>query len=199
MITTGPIESFFKPPTERPSDQGDGLLFHLRRDLERLYGKEDEFTRGASAHAMLAMMGILAGIDYLSKIYSSKTGSRRFVETIKDLGNLNVADCEAIYQLRCALMHSVSLSTVSNCDYRKGTRFKFEITDQTGTPLIGRLSDSRDEVVYRINFWKLKRCFRALIDQLFKICGDTNNPKNGHVVNMIGQLHSEKLVKNRNG
>jgi hypothetical protein len=194
MITYGPIEIFFRPPTEPPSNQGDGILFHLRYDLQKLYGKEDDFSGNASNHAMLAMMGMLAGIDYLSKVYSSKSGRGRFVETVKELCNINEDDSQAIFQLRCALMHSVSLSIISK-SYRKNTKFNFEITNKAGTPLISKLSDSGSEVFYRINFWELKRCFKKIIDELLNICKGSKSPKNSFVVNKIGQMHSEKLLK----
>lgn len=191
MITSGPIETFFKAPTEPPCDQGDGILFHLRRDLEKLYGKEKDYTFDASEHVMLAMMGILAGIDYLSKVYASQNGSRkRFTDTLQLLG-LHIEDAKAIYQLRCALVHSVSLSTVSDSH----VRFIFEITDNAGTSLITKLSNDGQEAVYRINFLELKRSFINIIDTLLEICGDNNHPKNAHIVNQIGVLHSEKLIK----
>lgn len=195
MIITGPIESFFKMPDKPPSDQGDGILFHLRRDLEQLYGREDDFTGDTSAH-MLAMMGVLAGIDYLSKVYSAQKCSRhRFIETIQGLCALDKDTAEALYQLRCALVHSISLSTVSNCSYRRGDIFIFTITDHVGTPLIVKLSDDGKEVAYRINFWEVKRCFIYVIDSLAKVCVNISDPRHGHVVNMVGQLHSEKILK----
>lgn len=194
MITSGPIESFFKPPIKPPSDQGECILFHLRYDLEKLYGKEDDFAGIASHHTMLAMMGMLSGIDYLSKVYSPKSGRSRFVETVKDLCNINEDDSQVIYQLRCALIHSVSLSVISE-SYRKQTRFNFEITDRAGTSLVNMLSDRGSEVTYRISFWELKRCFKRIIDELLQICRDISNSKNSYVINKVGKMHSEKLVK----
>ena len=144
---------------------------------------------------MLAMMGVLAGVDYLSKVYSSQQGSRQsFVETVKDLCALDIDNAEALYQFRCALVHSVSLSTVSS-SYRCGTKFTFEITNQASTPLIEKLCDDGKEAAYRINFWELKRCFSNVIDILLAICMDINHPKNNHAVTMVGQLHSEKILK----
>ena len=196
MIFKGPVESFFKTPCQRPAAQGDGILFHLRRDLEKLYGHEDVFAGDTSAHAMLAMMGLLAGIDYLSRVYSSQNSSRqRFVDTLKCLRALDSDAAEALYQFRCALVHSISLSTVSDCSYRRGTRFTFAITDQDGTALITNLSDDGKEAAYEINFWELKRCFIIVIDRLFDICTDRSHPRHLHVIKMVGQLHSEKLIK----
>src|SRR5258706_177374 len=139
---------------------------------------------------------MLAGVDYLSKVYSSQKRARqRFVETAKDLCTLDIDNAEALYQFRCALVHSVSLSTVSNCSYRHGIKFTFEITDQVGTPLIVKLTDDGKEAAYRINFGRLTRCFHNVIDRLFVVCRDSSHPRNAHAVNMVCQLHSEKLIK----
>lgn len=195
MIITGPIESFFKQPGLKPLPEGDGILFHLRRDLEKLYGTEQEYS-GDPSHTMLAMMGILAGLDYLSKVYSTHKHSRnRFVELIKDLCNMTNDDSEAVYQLRCALVHYVSLSTISDCSHRKGAKFIFKVTDANSAPLIQELSDLGSEVSYRISFWELKRAFLKVIRELENIARNVGHPKNKHVVNMIGQMHSEKLLK----
>ena len=105
MIITGPIENFFKNPDSEPSSEGDGILFHLRRDLVKLLGAEDQHIRDASPHAMLSLMGILAGIDYLSQVYSAVRGSRKkFVETVRELCKITEEDSQAIYQLRCAVI-----------------------------------------------------------------------------------------------
>jgi hypothetical protein len=195
MIITGPIESFFKPPKITPSDEGDCILFHLRRDLEKLYGNEDEFDSNSHPQIMLSIMGILAGIDYLSQVYSSAKRSRdRFVQTLKELCKISDEDSEAIYQLRCALMHSVSLSTISR-SFRKGTRFNFEITDNASFSLVLKLFDNNSEVSLRVGFWELKRTFKSIISILEGIAKNPNDPKNSLIVNRIGQMHAEKILK----
>ena len=143
MITTGPIEVFFKPPQEPPSSQGDCLLFHLRRDLEELYGNEGDTSAISAKHVLLATMGILAGIDYLSQVYSTG-GHKAFVETLEQLVPADNDCCEALYQLRCALMHKIGLSVVSE-SYRKHTTFNFELSDDASEPLIHLLSTSASE------------------------------------------------------
>lgn len=91
MIINGPIENFFKNPCSEPSPEGDCVLFHIRRDLVRLLGAEDQVYPEAPRHVMLSLMGILAGIDYLSQVYSDKTGLRdRFVETVRESCKINV-------------------------------------------------------------------------------------------------------------
>jgi len=197
MIVDGPIERFFKNPCSEPSQTGDCIIFHLRRDLEMLYGKESQFKGIASSHAMLAMLGILAGIDYLSKVYSAQNGSRKkFVETITELYKITIDESEAIYQLRCSLVHNVALSNISNCSYRKGTRFIFKISDNKSDPLITKLLDTGNEVEYSISFWKLKEAFLKVIRELENIARDVGHSKNVYVLNKIGHMHSEKINKN---
>jgi hypothetical protein len=196
MIITGLIESFFKDPSSEPSSEGDCILFHLRRDLVKLLGNEGQQIRDASHHTMLSLMGILAGIDYLSQVYSAAGESRkRFVETIKELCKITEDNSQALYQLRCAIIHSISLSTISSCDFRKGNRFSFEITDNDACPLIEKQFDDGSEVAYRIEFWKLRKAFLDIVNTLEIIATNAGHHKNAHVINRIGQMHSEKILK----
>ena len=97
MITTGPIEGFFKAPTDPPADEGDCLLYHLRCDLESLYGAEGATTPVSPSHTLLATMGILSLIDYLSQAYSNEPGGRkRFVETVHNLAHLSSDESEGL-------------------------------------------------------------------------------------------------------
>lgn len=195
MITNGPIENFFKDPYLEPSPEGDCVLFHIRRDLAKLLGPEDQYTSRPSHHVMLSLMGIPAGIDYLSQVYSTEGGSRnKFVELVEKFCNINGDASQAIYQLRCAIIHSVALSTISD-SHRKDDRFNFEITDNDSSPLILELSDSGSEVTYRINFLKLRKAFLDIVASLERIAQDVSHPINSHVINMIGQMHSEKILK----
>jgi len=192
----GPIESFFKSPEKPPSPEGDSILFHLRVDLERLYGKEDEFNTKPSAHIMLSMMGMLAGMDYLSKIYSGKESGDGFVEMATKLGKLDKDNAEALYQLRCALVHSVSLSTIcKRKHYRKGTNFIFQINDKPPHILLEKLSDKSREVKYSISFYGLKKCFTSIINALFEICNNLSHPKNRYMLSSICKYSEEKILK----
>jgi hypothetical protein len=195
MITAGPIEAFFKAPTDPPSDTGDCLLYHLRLDLESLYGPEGRTAPVSPSHRLLATTGILNGIDYLSKAYSSQTGGRkRFVETMQDIAQFSVDDSEALYQLRCALVHQIGLSVVSD-SYRKGTRFTFDIDDAVGKPALIKLSDTGAEIEYTAGFWELKSCFREIINGVRRVCETPTDPRSAYVVNRVGRMHSEKLLK----
>jgi len=195
MITTGPIEAFFRPPTDPPSETGDCLLYHLRSDLESLYGREGSTSPVSPSHTLLATMGVLSGIDYLSQAYSTETRSReRFVETVQALAGLSADDSEALYQLRCAVVHQIGLSNISK-SYRHGTRFIFEITDVAHKPVIQKRSDSGNEVNYSVGFWELKRCFIEIINGLREVCETATHSRNAHTINKVGHMHSEKLLK----
>ena len=196
MITTGPIETFFKSPAEEPSRGGDCVLYHLRTDLESLYGKEPVCAFVSDSHVLLATTGILNGIDYISQASSTETNQRRrFVETLRDLTGLTSDDAEALYQLRCAVVHQVGLSVKSQ-SYKKGTRFVFELSDEANAPTIRQVSKSTDEASYAVGFWKLKQVFVTTVHALRQICKNPEHNKNRHVINRVGEMHSEKIVRN---
>ena len=161
------LESFFKSPDKEPDPGGDGVLYHLRADLENLYGKECALEGDSSKHAMLVLTGILIGIEYISQCYFSKKQSgTAFVESLMDLGGIDWDNAEAIYQLRCAILHSFSLSTISDRkNFRKGTRFSFRLMDDTPDSLIRMESVSESEIHYKVNTRGLKMCFTTLVSE----------------------------------
>lgn len=198
MIFEGPIEIFFKSPTESPSAEGDCILYHLRSDLEKLYGKEGNLDINPYKNTMLSMMGILAGIDYLSQVYSTeKKSGNQFVQLGAELGGLNKDEAEALYQLRCAIMHSVSLTTISaRSVYRKGSKYIFNITDDHPCKLIIKQSEINNEVTYKVSFLGLKKFFKDIIDKLSNICNGTMpHQRSNQILNSICIRSSEKLIK----
>jgi hypothetical protein len=113
---------------------------------------------------------------------------------VQDLTSLPADESEALYQLRCALVHQIGLTVVSQ-SYRKGTEFGFKITDAVGAPAIRKMSDSRTKVSYSVGFWELKRYWLEVITKLRSICQSTTDPRSAHVIAKIGNLHSERLLK----
>lgn len=197
MEFQGLLENFFKSPDKEPDPKGDGLLYHLRVDLERLYGKENEFEGAPSRHAILAMTGILIGIDYIAQCYvSKKLSGTAFVESLIDLGGIDWDNAEAVYQLRCAILHSFSLSTISDRkSFRRGTRFSFKLMDGPPDMLIKMESATESEIHYKVNVWGLKRCFTRMIAELQKICLDSEHKKHSEVRNRVCRWAAEKLLK----
>ena len=197
MEFQGPLESFFKSPDQEPDPKGDGIFYNLRVDLEKLYGKECEFEGVPSSHAMLAMTGIMVGIDYISQCYFSKQQSgKHFIESLMDLGGIDWDNAEAVYQLRCALLHSFSLSTISDRkDFCKGTKFSFKLMEDAPSALIKIESATESEIKYKVNVWGLKMCFIKMISELHKICLDSSHKKHCEVLNRVCQRAAEKLLK----
>jgi hypothetical protein len=188
-------ESFFKSPDSKPVPGKDGVLYHLRADLEKLYGKESEFEGESTRHAMLVMTGVLIGIEYISQCYFAKKQSgTAFVESLMDLGGVDWDNAEAMYQLRCAILHSFSLHTISDRKtFRKGTRFVFRLMDEAPGSLIRMESAAESEIHYKVNIWGLKACFLKMISELQKICLDDSHKKHSEVLDRVCQRAAEKL------
>jgi hypothetical protein len=197
MESQGLLESFFKSPDQEPDPKGDGLLYNLRVDLEKLYGKESEFEGDPCRHAILVMTGIMIGIEHISQCYFSKKQSgTAFVESLIDLGGIDWDNAEGVYQLRCALLHSFSLSTISDRkNFRKGTRFSFKLMDDLPDTLIRMESATETEIHYKVNVWGLKLCFTRMVSELQKICRDSEHKKHSEVFNRVCQWAAEKLLK----
>jgi hypothetical protein len=197
MEFQGPLESFFKSPDQQPDPAGDGLLYSLRVDLEKLYGKESELAGVPSHHAMLAMAGILIGMDYIAQCYfSKKLSGTAFVESLIDLGRIDWDNAEAVYQLRCAILHSFSLSTVSDRkSFRKGTRFSYKLVDADPDTPIKLESATESELHYKVGLLGLKRCFIGMISELYGICLDSAHRKHHEVLHRVCQYAEEKLLR----
>jgi hypothetical protein len=191
------MDHFFKSPDKGPDPNGDGILYHLRVGLEKLYGKESEFEGDTPSYAILAMTGVMVGIDYISQCYFSKKQSgTAFVESLMDLGGIDWDNAEALYQLRCALLHSFSLSTISDRkNFRKGTRFSFKVMDDSPSSLIRMESATESEIHYKVNIWCLKTCFTRMISELRKICMDSEHKKHCEVLDRVCHRAAEKLLK----
>ena len=113
MEIQGPLENFFKSPDQAPDPNGDGILYSIRADLEKLYGKESEIKENPSSHAMLALTGILIGIDYISQCYLGKQSGTAFVESLMELGRIDWDNADAMYQMRCALLTALKIVTLT--------------------------------------------------------------------------------------
>ena len=199
MIITSPIEAFFKNPNLEPLPEGDCILFHLRRDLIRLFMARREKPTMMFLCTRCWRWWAYWQESITSRKYIPVTKAREKVERGSSRRSKSYAASltrtpRQFYQFRCALVHSVSLSTISS-SYRRGARFNFDVTDEISQGLVEKLSDSADVVHYRISFWKLKEAFLEIIVNLEKIACDVGHSRNAHVVNMIGQMHSEKIRK----
>ncbi len=112
------INKFFLSPCTKENlplefqISGERSTLHLlRRDLEHLYQKETEFLLDDTklCAPCLAAIGILTGIDLLSKFYSNGKGGKRFKDFLIKIGNISEPKANFMWKFRNALEHSYSL------------------------------------------------------------------------------------------
>lgn len=210
MIITGPIEKFFRAPEDPwpESDKGEGLLYNLRDDLTRLYGPEAQLDGQLTEGFFLPMAGIMSGIDYLAKAYRpvDRSGDR-FVNTLRELEGLDQDKAEAIYQLRCALLHEIGLQSISDRPGRKGRPYKFYVNGdpasafgkEFGGPIID-IPDKAEEappgrLVHVVNFWGIKHLFLQMITALRRVCEDPGHQRHSEVFNRVVELSRATLLE----
>jgi hypothetical protein len=192
-----PLEDFFRSPDQASDPKGEGVLYSLRVDLEKLYGKESDFEGIPDSNSVLAIIGMLIGIDYVSQCYSSKKQSgEAFVDSLINLGGIDWDNAEALYQLKCALLRALSLSTTSDRKYfHKGTRFNFRFISDIRSTIIKIADVQESEVNYTVNIRGLKLCFTRMISQLEKICRDSEHKNHNTILNRVCRKGEERLLK----
>lgn len=209
MIITGPIEKFFRAPGSPwpESDKGEGLLYNLRDDLTKLYGPETDFAGQITEGFFLPLAGIMSGIDYLAKAYrpAGRSGDR-FVNTLRELGGMNEDNAEAIYQLRCALVHEISLQSISDRAARKGVPYKFYLNGDPavdfangGGPIVQIADKAQDappgRIVYVVNFWGMKQLFLRMVSALRRICEVASHQRHAEVLNRVAEMSRATLLE----
>ena len=150
-------EEFFRPPDNRNyTEKYRSTLHLLRRDLEELYGKEGD-CEGLIKAPFLCALGIMSGIELLTKIYvgKAKTDRSDIIEFIKICG---IKKAKAIYQFRCALSHGYGLNAVD----RGGKKYRFQLTEEK----CGDMMQEMEEGLYRISIIRLKEEFVRCIEYL---------------------------------
>jgi hypothetical protein len=192
-----PLEDFFRSPDQASDPKGEGVLYSLRVDLEKLYGKESDFEGIPDSNSVLAIIGMLIGIDYVSQCYSSKKQSgEAFVDSLINLGGIDWDNAEALYQLKCALLRALSLSTTSDRKYfHKGTRFNFRFISDIRSTIIKIADVQESEVNYTVNIRGLKLCFTRMISQLEKTCRDSEHKSHNTILNRVCRKGEERLLK----
>lgn len=164
MIFTGEIElCFWDPKRDLPPGKDRGVLYLLRRDLTELYGREDDAPSQTHKAPMLASIGMMTGLDLMSKLATNDLSGGRniFKRFVENYGRLSPADAEVIYKLRCAQTHAYCLIDL---DEKAKTEYCFVlIDDHPEHPLIRQLPaqvrDGYRRETYQINYWELKRFF----------------------------------------
>ena len=164
MIMTGEIElCFWNPKQGLPPGKERGVLYLLRRDLTELYGDEDRIPSQTHKAPMLASIGMMTGLDLMSKLATNELSGKRtiFKRFVETYGGLSPADAEAIYKLRCAQTHAYCLIDL---DEKANAEHCFVlIDDHPEHPLIQQLPTQERagyrRETYQINYWELKRFF----------------------------------------
>jgi hypothetical protein len=163
------------------------VLYHLRVDLETMLGPECVVCGALPPAPILAVMGLLSAIDLLGKAYRPQLASGpRFKKILADLAGLTAAEAEALYQLRCGLLHAGSLFSVD----RSNQEYTFTLTNRDSDPVIVSTTLSGTRIESTINFWKLKTLLPILIEELRHRCYDDTEAING-----VAQLAAERIVK----
>ena len=161
---------------EKLQVSGERPVLHLiRRDLQQLYSNETENPPQEDKYRapFLACIGIMSGIDLLSKFYDHRksTGNReRFCNFLKQMGMLSEHDASLMWALRNALTHSYSLAL-------EGPFTSTSVTLTTG-PCPERFfirETVGERHRYIIYFSGLRSLFLLLIDS-YKAC--LSNPNN---------------------
>jgi len=195
MIFVSDMDNCFRAPRSTfPPSSTRAVLYVLRRDLEKLYGSEKcRYIKGYKA-PMLAVLGMMAGIDLLSKFYSGKglnTTATDFKNFLEDCGKLSEHESEALYQYRCALAHSYGLFTIS----KKGIPYKFSLDDNLSNK---KLIKKVGKDYYRINFWQMKKFFLYCIGELESCLRNPNYPNHNallnHFVNVMKEIGYIKVT-----
>lgn len=129
MIFTGEIElCFWDPKRDLPPGKDRGVLYLLRRDLTELYGREDDAPSQTHKAPMLASIGMMTGLDLMSKLATNDLSGGRniFKRFVENYGRLSPADAEVIYKLRCAQTHAYCLIDL---DEKAKTEYCFVLID----------------------------------------------------------------------
>jgi len=168
MIISSPIDNCFRPPDAGiPNDSVRTVLYLLRRDLVDLYGSESTSPSPNHKAPMLAVLGMMAGLDLMTKLVTGKLHSsgKDFVSFVHSFGSLSLPKAQVLYQYRCALAHSYGLYSKEQFK-KKGNRskiFKFGLDDSVSK---SRLMIKTGRNRYQMNFWEMKRFFLKCITSL---------------------------------
>jgi hypothetical protein len=180
MIISSNIDDCFLDPTGNIEHLGSKrpVLFLLRRDLVRLYGSEKRKQIKRHKAPMLAVLGMMAGIDLITKfsIGLQDTGRAQFKYFLMEYGKLNKQNAETFYQFRCSLAHSYGLYAIS----REKKIYRFALDDNPNNrDLIKNISPN----YYIINFWQMKKFFLSCINEMKRRLWNPEYPNHSILLN----------------
>ncbi len=198
MEFRGPFEAFFKAPQEIPATDGDCVLFWLRRGLTALYGQETEDGFDPQHGTLLATAGILMGFDFLGRAYyGGQAEGNKFVGVLQHAGGVTGHTAEVLYQLRCGLIHSLSLSAVSRRRFHRGQEFRFTLTDNASDPVVSPDASPNHRYAFLVSFPALRRLFLGTVRGLEAACHNppqsARTTSGGDVAGNVAALAAEKI------
>ncbi|MDY3558115.1 hypothetical protein R5W23_000836 [Gemmata sp. JC673] len=159
-------DRFFLAPNCRPSAGDLSVLYLVRRDALQCLGVDPD-TRTHGQHAPVLFPGamtIMAGIDLLAKFHAGTDQGAggvgaRFTGFLKAyLDERTEEECEAIYQLRNALLHSFGLYSKA-----KGQTYKFVLNNDWSGALIVRHPQARE--FWGVSLGVLLQSFESSIER----------------------------------
>lgn len=186
MITFGPTEAFFRSPEAVPRPDGDCVLYWLRRGIVRLCGPEGTQHADPREAGLVATSLILTGIDFLGRVQAGgppECSRSSFIAVLSARGSVSSVDAEIIYQLRCGLAHSFSLSAVS----RAGRNFDFTLCDEGSLVALDPAANNAHG--YLVNFWALRAVFDRIVTQMLAGCQGGEM----ELANTVARMGEEKI------
>jgi hypothetical protein len=176
MIFSSAIDNFFGAPKSiQPSRTECAALHLLRIDLEKIYGSEKRRYIKKNKSPLLASLGIMSGIDLLTKLWvgNISTRSQDFQSFLKSMGSLTANDAEVIYQLRCGLTHNYGL-------YATDKKYEFILDDSpSNSTLLRRINTKK----YHVSFWEMKKLFLGCIKEYESRLRNSNYKNHSDLLN----------------
>jgi hypothetical protein len=193
MTITSDIDDCFLAPTSNIEHLGTvrPVLFLLRRDLVKLYGSEKRKQIRKHKAPMLAVLGMMAGIDLITKFSVGQLEATRtqFKKFLIDYGKIDIQNAEAFYQFRCALAHSYGLlSFEKNKKGKIKTIYRFVLCDN---PNNERLIEAVAPNYYMISFWQMKKFFLSCINEMKNRLDNPNYPNRAELINNIENVTTD--------
>lgn len=182
MITINDIElCFWKPNQDLPPGTARGILYVLRRDLVNLYGPERDAPSSHHLSPMLATIGMMTGIDLMSKLSTNSQGDRDTFKTfVRTYGEcVNDDHAEAIYKLRCAQVHAYCLIDV---DMKRKITYQFTLSDTASASepafldMGSQRKDGMTTRTFQVNYWSLKAFFLKCVNTFEAAVRSGNQP-----------------------
>lgn len=155
-------------PSEMQKTGERPLLYLIRRDLEKIYRKE-QFLEPSQfdehGPPFLACLGMMAGIDLIARFYIRLTRNGRrthsgdiFKEFLRRIVKLKKREAEFLWAFRNSLAHSYGLTLE---DSYSGDSVEVASGTQEGSWLTKRRRQRNRKKIwqYVVNLWELKSLF----------------------------------------